>query len=568
MNDLPDEVERFNKRLEALERRVAALEHPLAARWPPRSPELEQSPAQPTDKAAALAPAGAFGVLGRALLGVAGAYVLRAAEEASSLPRPAVAWVGIAYAFLWLVLAARLRGRQQFARTVYSVTSALILAPMLWELTLRFKVIPVSLAACVLCLYAVAAVGLTWKRDWKRDLAPVVRMGAIAPAGLALALALASHRMMPFIVALLILAAMSEFVPTAGRVPEIRALAALATDASIWILVYVYFSPQPAGEDYPVLGRAELLSPCVALFVLYAASISWKTILRARPITAFETAQTTIAFLLAAVSVADFGPAGNTMILGIVCLVLSAAICTAVFTVFKRTAERGNAAVFAAWGVALLLAGSFLCLPALALAAVLGAAAVAATILGRRRNQLAWEFYGMVFLLAAASASGLLMFVVDALAGMPPGAPAASIWLAAGFAILCYAAAKPRENEAWKPRVLHLGFAALAVGTVAAMLVWGLVGLTALLVQPGAHHLAVIRTLTLCATSLTLVYGGAHWRRIELTRLGYAALALVAVKLVTEDLRHGHLGYIATSIFLVALTLIAAPRMARARQKA
>ena len=38
--------------------------------------------------------------------------------------------------------------------------------------------------------------------------------------------------------------------------------------------------------------------------------------------------------------------------------------------------------------------------------------------------------------------------------------------------------------------------------------------------------------------------------------------------LVTDDLRHGHLGYIAASIFLVALTLIAAPRVARARQKA
>jgi len=53
-----------------------------------------------------------------------------------------------------------------------------------------------------------------------------------------------------------------------------------------------------------------------------------------------------------------------------------------------------------------------------------------------------------------------------------------------------------------------------------------------------------------------------------LTRLGYAAIALVAVKLVTEDLRHGHLAYIAASIFLVAFTLIAAPRVARARQKA
>src|ERR1039458_9792802 len=45
-----------------------------------------------------------------------------------------------------------------------------------------------------------------------------------------------------------------------------------------------------------------------------------------------------------------------------------------------------------------------------------------------------------------------------------------------------------------------------------------------------------------------------------------AAMALVAIKLVAADLRHGHLAYSAASIFLVALTLIAAPRLARATQ--
>jgi hypothetical protein len=50
---------------------------------------------------------------------------------------------------------------------------------------------------------------------------------------------------------------------------------------------------------------------------------------------------------------------------------------------------------------------------------------------------------------------------------------------------------------------------------------------------------------------------------VELTRIGYAALALVAAKLVFEDLRLGHLEFIAASIFLFAVTLIAVPRIAR-----
>jgi hypothetical protein len=126
---------------------------------------------------------------------------------------------------------------------------------------------------------------------------------------------------------------------------------------------------------------------------------------------------------------------------------------------------------------------------------------------------------------------------------------------------------KPREGEPWAPQVLHLLLAALLAGGIVALLIQGLFALVALKVIPGAHHLAFIRTLTLCAAALALVFGGARWRRVELTRLGYAALALVAVKLVFEDLRHGHLAYIAASIFLVALTLIAAPQMAKVKQK-
>ncbi|MGB7267637.1 MAG: hypothetical protein WBC92_19120 [Terracidiphilus sp.] len=562
MNELPDAIDRLVERVEGLERRVDALEHPLAARWPHTAPEAG---AAPIAAALPIAPAGSlFPVLGRALLGIAGAYLLRAVEEASSLPKLVVAFAGIAYAFVWLVWAARTRGGTRFTCTIYACTSALILAPMLWELTLRFRILPAAIAAGVLCAFALAAIGLAWKRDLK----PVLRVACTVAAGLALGLAIASHEMMPFIVALLMVTAACEFAPEFDCVPEVGALVALIADAAIWILIFVYFSPQNAHEDYPALGRAALLAPGVAMFVLFTASVIAKTVLCGQKIGIFETVQTTIAFLLAAVSLADFGPANSTIILGAVCLVLSAASYAATFMVFARREERRNAAVFAAWSAALWLAGSWLCLPPLAMIVSLGAGAVAATFVGRRRSWPAFEFYGMIFLAAAAAASGLLSFLVGVLIGTPPGLPALSIWLAAVCAILCYAAAEPREGDGWAAQALHLGFAALAAGSVVALLVQGLVALIALKVIPGAHHLAFVRTLTLCAAALALVFSGARWRRLELTRLGYAALALVAVKLVVEDLRHGHLAYIAGSIFLVALTLIAAPRVARVRQKA
>jgi hypothetical protein len=77
-------------------------------------------------------------------------------------------------------------------------------------------------------------------------------------------------------------------------------------------------------------------------------------------------------------------------------------------------------------------------------------------------------------------------------------------------------------------------------------------------------HVAFIRTSILCALALALAFAGSRLRRLELKRIAYAALGLLAAKLVFEDLRHGHMGFIAASIFLFALTLIAVPRLARA----
>jgi hypothetical protein len=567
MNDLPDEIERLRNRLEALEQRVDALEHPPAADWPHPLAEVESALAAASAAVEPPAqPGNLFPVLGKALLGIAGAYVLRAVEETSALPRLTVAAAGIVYAFLWLVWAARVRGGPRFTSSIYAGTSALILAPMLWELTLRFNVLPAAAAAVVVCGFALAAFALA--AFTPRDLTPLLRVACVAAAALALALAIASHVFLPFVAALLLLAAVCEFVPGCDRVPEVGALIALAADAVIWIMIYVYFAGETAHEGYPALSRAALLAPGVAVFALYAASVGVKTVLCARPIAVFAIIQAVLAFLLASVSLADFGQPAGLAILGVACLVLSPVCYAMVFTVFARAPNSRNAAVFAAWAAALLLAGSFLRLPPLILIPLLGAAALAAVSLSRRERWAVFEFYGMVFLLAAAAASGLLSFLVNALVGTPGGALAVGVWLIAACAVLCYALAQPRQAERWIPQTLHLGFAALAAGAVAAFLVDGLVALTALSVMPAAHHVALIRTVVLCAAALVLVSGGAHRRRRELTHLGYAALALVAVKLVTEDLRHGHLAYIAASIFLVAFTLIAAPRVARARQKA
>jgi hypothetical protein len=493
------------------------------------------------------------------MLGIAGAYLLRAVTESTSLPKPAIAALAIAYAMLWLAGAARMPAGAWFATIAYACTSALILAPMLWELTLSFKVLTVIESAGVLGAYVCLAYALAWKRN----LTSIFWVAIVTAAAVAFALSLATREMTPFTAALLLMALLCEYAELRNHGLSVRPLVAIIADVAIGSLLYIYSSPQSERGDYPILGTPALLVPAFTLFLIYGASAVLKTMLLKWKIGAFETVQTMAAFLLAALSLLSFEPRGGAFALGGLCLLFSAAGYAAVFACFRQAPERRNERVFATWSAALFLAGSGLCLPTSWVAPCLVMAAIAASFLGVSLNRRTLEFHGLVYLLAAAVASGLLEYVFHALAGTLPGAPAWSVCLVTACAVLCYAARKSGQGEALSQQLLHLVSAALAIGAVAALLVKGLAWVTALSVNPGAHHLAFIRTLTICATVLALAFSGSHWQRVELTRLGYAALALVAAKLLFEDLRQGHLEFIAASIFFFAITLIAVPRIAR-----
>jgi hypothetical protein len=558
MSDFPRALQELTARLAALERRVEALE-----RLSPAAivPEPVARPSAVDGEGLSLAHAGGvFSVLGKAMLGIAGAYLLRAVAESSSLPRLAIAAVAIVYALLWLVAAARVPAKEWVSSTVYAGTSALILAPMLWELTLSFKVLPARATAAILCLFVIVATAL----GWKKNLAPVLWVANCAAAAAALALSIATHQLLPFIAALLLMALISEYSAARNHTSGMRPLAALAADVAIWALIFIYSGPASTRMDYPALSTIGLILPGCLLFLIYAASAAQRTLLLTQKITVFETGQAMIAFLLAASSVLYFAPGGGAIVLGTVCLLFSAACYAASFLLLSKGAEGRNFHVFAAWAAGLFLAGSYLCLPQFWLPAILGLAAITATIFGTR---LTLRFHGLVFLLAAAAASGLLSYIVHALAGTSPAGLDTIVCIVSLCAFVCYAAGRHLHQENWKPQLLHLATAALAVFALAALLVMGLLWLSALRIAPSAPYVAFIRTLIFCAMALALALAGSRWRRVELTRMAYATLGLVAAKLLFEDLHLGHLEFIAAAIFLFAITLIAVPRLAHRKNK-
>ncbi len=556
MDVLPDALEELTARLQSLERRVAALEHPAAQ---PIAPEPVASPAAVAGEGLSLAQSGSvLSVLAYALLGIAGAYVLRYIAESSSLPKLAIAAVAIVYALMWLVGAARTPA--WFSSAVYAGTSALILAPMLWELTLSFKVLPAQATAAILCAFVIAATALAWKRNR----APVYWMANATAAAAALALSIATHQLLPFLATLLMMTLTCEYAATRHHAWSVRPLVAAAADLAVWALIFIYSSPQSTRTDYPALGAAGLLLPGCLLLLIYAVSVVVRTMLQGQRITVFETGQTIIAFLLASASVLYFAPDRGAIVLGAACLLFSIACYVAAFLFFSKAAASRNFHVYSAWAACLLLAGCLLCLPPFWFAAFLGLAAVAAFLV---ESRLALKLHGLVFLLAAAIASGLIEYAFHALVGTLPVSLTTSICLVAACAFVCSAAGKRGSTESWMQQLINLATAALAVFAMAALLVEGLLRLVALRWAPEAHHVAFIRTLVLCALALALAKAGSRWRRVELTRIAYATLGLVAAKLLLEDLPLGHLEVIAASIFLFAITLIAVPRLARIEQK-
>ena len=561
---LPDALARLSAAVETLERRVYALEHPASDRQTSRqAADIHSIAATIPQPLPSTQAGGVFSVVGKAMLGIAGAYLLRAIAESTTFPRAVVVAIAIVYATMWLVAATRVKADVRFASISYLGTSVLILVPMLWELTLRFSVFPAAMAAAVLAAFVVASFFLAWKRHF----AAVTWVTSAACSTVALIMAVATRDLVPFIVAIFVMAFASEYAAVRNRNSAIRVWVAISADIAVCALIYIASRPADSRLDYKQVSEWLLLTLGPILLLLYAGSATVQTMLRGRRISFFEASQTLIAFLLAAWSILSFRSGAGTIALGLICLMSSAVGYALVFARFRSTPELRNFHVYAAGSAALFLVGVFLFLPPTWLVLVLATAAIAATIVGVRTEHLTLEFHGLMFLWAAALSSGLLLYVGRAFASTVPTSPTALISIVSAAAVVSYVLERRFQADQWQHHFLDVLSATLAVGAMAALVVYGLVRLTEVAITPGASHVAVIRTLTTCILALLLAYAGSRWNRKELGWLAYGALAFVASKLVFEDMRHGHLGFTAVSIFLYAVTLLSVPRLVRLGQQ-
>ena len=555
MGEPPRTLEQLSSRVDDLERRVHALEHPAEK----HAAEVRGEPVRTAGRVRieVLDTGSIFAVLGRALLGIAGAYLLRAVAASGAAPKLLVAAVGAVYALGWLIWGAR--SARDLSRYVYAGTSALIFAPLLWETTLRFNAMTPMIAAGALAGFATLAAILEM-RDENARTAWIVQGAAVLTAAL---LGFATHHVLPFLLAMLIAVFVMEYARVRGHAEPAWPVVALVTDAAIWGMIFVYSGSESARGEYVKLSAPALMMPALLLFAINGTSSTYRAAVHQLRIGIFEVIQMMIAFLLAITSVLYFAPARGESAAGVLCLVLSAVLYGITFGWLRGQGEARNLRVFGTWSAALLIVGASWALPHQGAAMLLAIAASVAYWIGSRVGSRMLELHGAACLAAAAVISGMAMYVFAALAGSVPNGPGLSILLVFVCAVAAFAADRKIPDETWRAKALQFVPAFVAVCGTCALLVHGILALTAFAMTIEAHHTAFLRTLTVSIVSLGLAFAGSRCGWAVVTRLAYVALAFLAAKLLFEDLRHGHMVFIAGSICLFAVTLIAVPRMAR-----
>jgi hypothetical protein len=562
LESVASDLERLNERIQELERRVSALE----GQPEKLTPSVDYSLQRPRPPATwrgfppAEVPGGAVPVLGKAVLGIAGAYLLRAIAESGAIPKLPILLIAIFYAGLWMVWAVRTHAANRFASIAYAVTSALILCPLLWESTVRFQVLAPAFAAFVLVAFVVLALTLSWKRNlqlipWIATLSAVIT---------ALALIIAIHELVPLTAALLAIALITEAAACLEHRLSLRAIPAIAADFSVWLLVYILTSSDGIPEGYHASSPTTLTLLCLSLLAIYGGSFAIRTFALRRQLTALEIGQGIAAFVLAFFGVMRATQTSAAPALGVLALLLAAVCYWGALSRFTDETFARNRRVSATYAAALLLAGSYLLFSANLRVPFLSLAAVATAFLYARTNKLSLGLHASFYLAAAALASSLPIWIAAALAGTVPSAPEARVWILATSAALCYFfGSRPMPAALPKRRLLWVLPAALVGFTAASVVVVAIVWLATSHVDFSPSRLSVVRTIVNCALALSLGFLGSRWQRLELGWVAYAAVAFGTLKLLFEDLRFGNAASLVVSLLFYGLVLILLPRLTR-----
>jgi len=510
-------------------------------------------------------------VLGRMLVAIAGAYVLRALTDWGVLPAAAGVAIGLIYGLIWLWVAARSPVEAKFAAALSCSTSVLIIAPLVWEAAGRLKVMSSGTSSGALAAFALVALVLGSKTR-HRIIGTIAGVSSIV---MAIALMLARDDIVPFTTALLVIAAAMEFAAWRDLQPGARAFAALAADSSVLLFSYLMSSPRGMPETWTPVSPHAVLTVQLALALIYLGTAVSQTVVRRRTLAFAEMAQTGAALLIGiGGAVWVFKEHREVMLgLGIAALAAGIAFYAVSFLLFERD-NKWNFRALATFGLFLVLVGIFLPFSRSEFWILSCACAVACCSVARAFVLPTLGLHGAVYLLLGSAVARATSQPLSVLFGSGVGRvewlASIGVLLAAAVSWVAITGISRGAPAHWRNQISSLALAAHVVWITAGLAVYAVLAMWRTVIggESGSVPADTLGTVVLTGLSLALAWVGTHWRKPELVWLLYGFMALGGYKLATRDFINEHNLPLVVSLLCYGGALIVLPRMLRGKSAA
>ena len=566
---MPSDERPLEERLQVIERRLEAIERRLA----------EGVPATAAGDAAASETTGRLiveasivsivGLIGRTLIVLGGAFLLRFMTESKMLPHLAGTMLGIAYALFWVVLADRAARKDAYeSATFHGLAAAMIGFPLLWETTLKFAYLTPLQSAAAVTVFTGIPLLVAWHREM-RAFALVIG----APAAITmLALGFATKTLPPFLGALLFLGWATLVVAYDRKWYLLGSCTAVVVDFGVLIATVLRLRG-PEGVATAGLGLVFLCLAQVALGAVYFGTFSFLVFLRHRNLSFLEVAQVIVVLLIGFggfVGVSVGAPEARTA-LGVAIGVLAAACYVGAYRSLQRDADRNRTfVVYSAAAATAALVSAYLTFPGASLPMVLALGALACSAFGSRAQSVSLGLHGAVYILFAAYSSGLAWGTTLILSGrnLTPELwtqPATWIVFAVSLVVMLMRPRTPDVHFEYHFQRTRLAAVLLTVVTLGALVVSAAFRFRAELGEAEVIESSILRTAVISLAAVLLAFLSRKQRFAQSKSLVIPFLVVGGVKLIVQDVPAGEPSVLFGSLAIFGAALIIAPRLLRTR---
>jgi hypothetical protein len=430
----------------------------------------------------------------------------------------------------------------------------LILGPLVWEGCVRLKVMSSWTSAAVLSGFAFIALALSWR---KRGI--IIPAIVLVPSTLlAAALLIATDDIFPFTLALLALAAATEFAAWRNHPTGSRWLSAAVTDYAVLLFSWLMAREHGLPDGY-VATSAEA--------AIYITSTVSQTLVSRLTLAFPEMVQTACALLIGIGGMVwVFRTHGAAMMaLGVSGLIGGIACYAIAFLLVAQS--KWNFRAWASYGLFLVLAGTSLLFAGYGFWALWCGCSVACCWAAMAARRPTLGLHGAVYLLLGAAVSGASGQPLSPLLGIG-NAPVQWLvpFLVMAAAMLSWVAifrSWPGDVARWRKQA-----ASFAISSIISWILAGMAARALILSWQGVAErttgpipFGTIGTVVLAIFAVALAWAGARWRLRELVWLAYGFMGLGAWNLAARDFVNERDLTLIISLLFYGGALILLPRM-------